>query len=295
MSSTDSAPDQRLQKGAPATLRAVLVDQDGETDQSIDSGVTVTVTRLDGTTLVSAQSATCTDGVATYALTAAQTGAGLDVLTAEWTHNSVVRATTVHEVVGRHWFSLTDLRSVHGVDRALGQGFEEQTTQALIDARNWIETLIERATGVAWVPRTALHAVTGVGNTFLLRPRIRTIRSITIDDVAQTVADWYGDDVGLLRRVDGARFGTSNVGGMSVRIDHGYDAPPRPLVEAALIAAADNVKDRISTLGRRLTGQSGESGTISYARIDEEHLTGIPHVDAIINAPTYNHRIPGMA
>jgi hypothetical protein len=80
------------------------------------------------------------------------------------------------------------------------------------------------------------------------------------------------------------------VNGAVVRYDYGADAPPRPLLDAALEAAADRVTSRASTLGNRLTGTSGQFGTISYASIDPKRPTGIPTVDVQIR----KHRRPRL-
>ena len=295
MIALDRAADQRILKGAPATLTAVLPDADGEADQTVDSGVTVTVTRIDGTALATAQAATTTlNGVATYTLTASQTGAGLDWLTATWTTGGTVRATTVHEIVGRHWFAPSRLRDVAGVSKALGSGVGDMTGQALIDARTWIESLIEHATGAAWVPRVQLDELDASGRDEVLLSRIwpRTLRSLTIDGTAQTVADFTLTDYGSVRRDSSGPILSANARGFVALYDHGADAPPSVLVEAAIEAAADRIKNRISTLGNRLTGISGEYGTISYSRIDRDNPTGIPAVDAVIRA--HDRRSPGV-
>lgn len=291
----DRTPDQRLLVGAPATLTATLYGSDGDVDDSLDSGVTVTVTRLDGTALVTGQSATCTDGVATYALTAAQTGAGLDLLTAQWTHNSVVRSTTVHEVVGRHWFAPRRLLDEPGVNKAVAALPGDVGVSALIAARTWAESLIEHATGVAWVPRTFLDSLDacGVDEVLLTQMYPRTLRTLTIDGTAETVADWTVTKHGGLRRDTGGSIWTSNALGLVARYDYGLDAPPAPLLDAAIEAAADYILSRTSRLGRRATGFDGQFGTISYATVDKDRPTGIPHVDAVIRA--HDRRIPGMA
>lgn len=296
MSLLDRIPDQRILKGAPATLRAVLVDQDGEADTTVDSGVTVTVTRLDGTVLVSAQPATVADGVATYALTAAQTGAGLDVLTAAWTHDSVVRVTTRHEVVGRFWFAPSALLSIKGVEQALQSTPGEGGTAGLVAARTWIESLIEQVTGVAWVPRVArdeLDVPDGSTVVRLRHMRPRSLVSVSIDGTAETLADWTVDEWGGLRRVDGGTFSTSDARGLVVQYEHGFDAPPPALREAAIVAAADRIKRRVSTIGDRATQLSNDGVVINLGRFDPQHPTGIPEVDAVILA--HDHTVPGMA
>ena len=299
MSMLDHVASQRIAKGAPATLSATITDADGEADSSVDSGVTVTVTRLDGTALATAQAATSTaDGVATYTLTAAQTGAGCDLLTAAWTVSSVVRATTYHEVVGRHWFAPSALRKITGVEKALSSGPGDLSAQRLLDARTWAEQLIEWATGVAWVPRAALDQLTvpyGADRVVLRHRRPRTLRSLTIDGTSQTVADWVLEPWGTLRHVNGNAIFSSTAQGVDVLYDHGYDAPPETLVRAAIQAAAFHLfaERTSSTSPRAVSFADGAGGTTQFARTDPDNPTGIPDIDAVIRS--FNHRVPGIA
>ena len=297
MSMLDHVPEQRILKGAPATLSTTLYDADGEIDYSLDSGVTVTITRLDGTALATAQAATCTDGAATYSLTAAQTGSTLDILTAAWTHNSVVRATTYHEIVGGHYFAPSRLLQMPGISKALTTGPGDQTSAALIAVRTWVETMIEWATGVAWVPRTALDYLDSCGGREILLRHVkpRTLTSITIDDVAATVSDYVADEWGTLRRADGGSLTSSKPREFVVRYSHGFDAPPADLVDAALVAAADRLfSERTSLISSRATSYTDGAGTVTnLARLDPDNPTGIREVDRAIRS--YNHRRPGIA
>lgn len=285
-------PDQRILKGAPATLRAALADQDGERDTTVTSGVTVTVTRLDGTVLADADAATVATGLATYDLTATQTGVGLDELTVEWTHGGTVRATTYVQVVGRHWFTPAQLRAVNGVSSAAAKVGDGDELAAIVAARTWAESLIEWATGAAWVPRCSLEQLEAcnVDEVVLGWPFARTLRSLTIDGVAQTASDWTLTEYGTIRRKLGGRFSATYARGFVVQYDHGTDQPPAPLAGACLEAAADLLLRAKGSPSSRLTGQSFETGTISYAGIDRRHPTGVPTVDAIIEL--YRQREP---
>lgn len=292
----DAVPDQRIAKGAPATLSASIGNADGDVDTSVSSGVTVTVTRLDGTVLVSAQSATAAAGVCTYALTAAQTGAGCDVLTAAWSQSGVVRATTYHEVVGRHWFAPTLLSDAEGVARALAREPGSGTAR-LLSARRWAEQTIEWATGVAWVPRVALDLSDGwVERSIILRHRRpRTLRALSFDGVAQTVSDWVLEPWGEVRHALHLPTYAYKARGVSVLYEHGYDAPPEPLIRAAVTAAAYHLfAERSSGVSpRAVSFADGSGGTTQFARTDPDNPTGLPDVDAVIRS--FSHRTPGIA
>lgn len=297
MSMLDHIAGQRIAKGAAATLTATITDADGEVDTSVTSGVTVTISRLDGTALATAQSATATAGVCTYDLTAAQTAAGCDLLTATWTKSSVVRAVTYHEVVGRHWFAPSALLGIDGVERALAKGPGDSSTQRLRDARTWAEQLIEWATDVSWVPRVALDYFDGEGQCELIlrHRRPRAVRAVTIDGTAQTVADYVVNENGTIEHLYDYPFIATQERGVSVLYDHGYDAPPEPLVRAALTAAAYHLfAERSSGVSPRATSfADGAGGTTQFARTDPDNPTGLPDVDAVIRS--YSHRTPGIA
>lgn len=279
-------------------MRVDIADQDGEIDEAVDDevDVTVTVSRLDGSVLLDDVAATVADpGQPTATLTSAQTGAGLDVLTAVWSVDGDVRASTVHEVVGRHWFAPSRLNGSPGVEKALANAKAVDPTRVLLDARTWIESLIEWSTGAAWVPRTELEQIyvpRPVDEVLLAWPFGRTLRSVSIDGVDEDVDDWVITRHGTLARAQSGCIVTYTRTGLAVRYDHGASAPTAPLLEAALIAAADRITSEISTLGNRLTGTSGEFGTISYASIDRDHPTGILAVDAQI--ALHDHRTPGV-
>ena len=299
MSMLDHIASQRIAKGAPGTLTATITDYDGEPDTGVDSGVTVTITRLDGTVLATAQNATTTaDGVVTYDLTAAQTAAGCDLLTAQWTVSSVVRATTYHEVVGRHWFPPSALLAIDGVGNALSKGPGDRTTQRLRDARLWAEQLIEWATGVSWVPRAALDyfsAEHGESELMLRHRRPRTVRAVTVDGVAVSVSDYVLEEYGVIEHKLDYPFISTQERGVTVLYDHGYDAPTEPLRRAAIQAAAYHLfGERTSSVSpRAVSFADGAGGTTQFARTDPDNPTGIPDIDAVIRA--HSHRTPGIA
>lgn len=295
--SIDTVASQRILVGSSAVLRVTLADQDGEL-AAASGTVTVDVTRLDGTTLKSGAAAQASTGqwagtgryeLAT-ALTAAETGAGLDMLTCQWSDGDDIVATTMAEIVGGFYFSPSELAGANGVSRA-----SDGTTarEMYLQLRQAVEDQIEWSTGVAWVPRTALRRFDPGTRELPLSPKVRTVRSVTIDGVAQSVAD-YVVDGGWLVHKSGRVFSGSNMGGVAVRFDHGYDRPPERLRRAAIEAARHLLfGERSSNIDPRAISFSNEWGSTTFARTTLDRPFGLPEVDGVISA--FSHRSPGMA
>ena len=274
--------DQRILAGSAATLEFALLDQDGEPDAS--GTVTVGVTRGDGSVLVAAGTATALVGqMRTVALTRAQT-APLDRLTASWSIGSDVVGTTVVDVVGRHWFPLPALRSragLHGVAQ-----------EDLIDARDGFADLADRVTGVAWVPRWWSETFEHRGGNVIVPewPQVRRLVSVTVGGAPQTLTDWRLDAAGgVIVTPSALAYDTTIV----LTYEHGYDAPPEPLVKAALRAAEWSLLGDTSSVSPRTMSFSNDAGSFRYAVASEKYPTGLPEVDAVL--ATFDHRMPGIA
>lgn len=277
-------------RGVPATLRATLVDETGE--PATPAGpVHVTVTRWDGTAVVSAATATIgTHGVVTTPLTAAQT-ATLDLLTAAWTDQaSGSTLSTLAEVVGGFYFTVGEARLMHGLEDG-----GKVTTARLLEVRRQVEEEIEDYCGFAWVPRFSVFTLSGRGTRRLALPSgaVRSVRSVSLYGTAVSsglLANIQAGPEGVLDWTTGAVFpiGDRNV---VVAVEHGLDGPTQSLKEAALIRTADRVQTRGSGVSSRATQQAvAEGGTINLATPGMYNwLTAVPDVDAIIRryrAPT---------
>lgn len=271
--------DQRILVGPTSTLRATITDQEGEADASVDANVTVSITRLDGTAVVSDVAASCTNGEATYSL-AAQTS--LDYLTCVWKVSGVERARTYVDVARRYYFSLTRLGQEDGVSTALAAGSGDHTNSKLAEARLYAESLVESVTGVAWVPRASRDTLDAYDLPFvrLNWPMPYNLRSLTIDGSAQTTTDYVLDESGKLRLTSGGVISCYTPQGVDVLYDHGFKAPRQDVIDIALTIAAHYLFDeRTSTLSMRATQTTSEVGIINLGRIDRDHPTGIPKID----------------
>jgi len=148
----------RILQNTPGTISQEW-HEDGDL---VDPGpVTVTVTRADGTELVSGASASGTGAAArTYNLTQAHTLL-LDVLTVTWVSGTKGTLTSVVEVVGGFLFSISELRAMLP---------DTKTAQAITDdqikqARIFAEQALEDEADVAFVPRYYRETFSGTGVT----------------------------------------------------------------------------------------------------------------------------------
>jgi hypothetical protein len=253
---------------------AMTFDVDGTATDPSPASATITVTRDDGTVLASGVSATRT-GVGTFSYPLTQTTL-LDTLTVDWT-SSLGTVSTLVEVVGGFLFSIAQARALKPLD-ATGT----YTTAKLLEARTMVETALEDACGVAFVPRYARGLFSGSGrSTLLLPPRTRTVRSVGLDGaaVAQTGLDtmlvlptgelyypsWWGQ-------------GFANY---EIAYEHGYDYPPPRVSQAALLWCKNFlVKGPIDD---RTTSVVSEDGTFALSTPGMRGaMVGIPEVDAVI-------------
>jgi hypothetical protein len=254
---------------------AVQYDVDGVATDPTPDTATVTVTRADGAVLVDDQNASDgDDGLFTYTIPA-EDNDRLDTLTAAWT-SALGTVTTVTEIVGGFIFSLSELQDHLTANRVTGT----YTAAQKIAVRTIVETKLEKACGQAFVPRYTRTTVSGTGTSnLLLAPRTTAIRSVTIDDVAQTVEDeTYDATTGLVYWPTVWTAGTSNI---VVGFEHGHPYPPEDIKQAALtwaksLLVAGPIDDRTTSL-------STEDGTFSLSTPGiRGSVSGIPAVDQAI-------------
>jgi hypothetical protein len=264
-------------------LRVTLQGQDGD---AVDASGTLTcsITRADGTSVVTDRATTNTTGVGTYTCTLTTAEAlTLDVLTATWRIAGVTRATTHHRVVGGFLFSVAEL-----AQRAGMQEFDNATLRV---ERDRVTDLIEMNTGVSWCPtydydetEERSHRCRAV-----TRRPLRVLRSMSIDGVAQSLTAMKLYPASGIIDV-----GYSFCGLMAIGVEHGFDQPTADLKDAALTAAADRLLREYSSIGVRTRSMSNEMGvTQQFSYAGDGHPTGIDEVDAVINA--HDHRDSAFA
>lgn len=244
----------------------------------VDPGtVTIGVTRDDGTVVVAPGTATAGAGAAarTFNLTTAYTSL-LDRLTATWTTSLQGVDETTHEIVGDFLFTIAQARALSALSNAT-----TYPAAAIAEARTYVESELEHACGVAFVPRYGKVTLSGNGRyTLLLPPRATAVRSVTLDGVAVSTTDMRVMASGELYNPAGWTAGYANY---VVAYEHGYsDGPERMAANRAALTWAKHelVKGPIDD---RTTAFSTEDGTFSMSTPGiRGAITGIPAVDAFI-------------
>lgn len=264
----------------PAELSVSFYD--GET--VVDPGtVTVTITRADGTVLVTDAA---TDGSGanprTYDL-AAQSD--LDLLTAVWSGDDGRKRTTFVEIVGAFIVELADIRA--GLNLT-DQG--KYPTYMLENAREWFTDLVTDFCGFSPVPRLAHAVIDGTGTTRARLTRshtyVRRLRYATIDGVAvdaDTLAAWELSEGFLDTGFIGSLL-TSGRGTVALGYEHGLDAAPADMQRAALTATRWRIlTDKNQGIPDRVVSMTNDvGGTVQYARANKRYPTGIDDVDATL-------------
>lgn len=159
-------------------------------------------------------------------------------------------------------------------------------------AADWAEGIIERATGTSFVARTVTAEIHdgGVYGIVLRKPFVLSVTSASESGVA--VTDTLTAIGGVLQRygsgASSPTMWTSGSGNVSVTYQAGRTAtPPADIAQAAMQAT----RYRLVTfyggnagLTDRTTSISNETGTTSLAIAGPDAPTGLPEVDATINA-----------
>lgn len=173
-----------------------------------------------------------------------------------------------------HYFTLAELRAE--------QDIVPYGDSAIEPNRELAEQVIERACGVAFIPRRRIEVSTigASGRIYLLQPKVRVIEAVNDGN------DWTSEQVlalaGSLRGVQWAP-GTQ----VTVTYTHGYDAPPLRIRRAAMLAT--RVWTTKGPVDDRATQIATDGATINLATPGVlGSVTGIPEVDAAI--AQHDHR-----
>jgi hypothetical protein len=182
---------ERILRGIETTVYATFGTDGTPTNPSPDSA-TVTITRDDGTVLVTDDpTADAGTGVFSYTFTTAQ-AASLDLFDVAWTATFNGSPQTIHtyvEVVGGFLFTEAEARAVKPLDDT-----NKYTDAEIIAGRTLAEAALEDACGLSFVPRYFREKVDGlgVGDVLLTKPRPLTITAATVDGTALS-ADQLAD------------------------------------------------------------------------------------------------------
>lgn len=294
------AHDQRIVRGATATLSWQPYDGDGE-PAAPAGAVTVGVDQADGTELVAAGTATAGTGSDphTYQLAAANNTV-LTELHATWTDTGdSSTATTVIAVVGAPYFSVAYARAkVPELSDTV-----KYPTATIVAARAAAETDIEEITQVAFVPQFRRATFDGPGQASLLLPTpvVRRVRSvIELDDDGTVAHTWTADQLAGIAVTDTGRIvhrggivfpaGDQN---LVVEWEHGHTLPPPDVRAAALTLVRERLNRPRSAIPDRATRfQITDGGTYALATAGRRS-TGNPDVDAVLARHSLD--TPGIA
>jgi hypothetical protein len=264
---------ERVLQLTPATLS----QQWYEDGSAVDPGsVTVTVTGADGTAVASGAASGTGTAARTYNLTTTHT-ALLDRLTVTWASTLKGTQTSYVEVVGGFLFSIADFR-------ALGTGYANTTnypTATVVDMRTTVEQALEDACGVAFVPRYELETLNGVTGGLLpvKWAKVRAIRTVTVDTVAGTVADYVALREGMIY---GSAYWSAGYGNVTVGYEHGHSTPPMRIKRAALILAKRWITP--GSADDRAINVSNETGTYALFQAGVRgHQFDVPEVQAAVD------------
>jgi len=247
---------ERILQGTAATISTTYYTGPDIADPGT---VTVTITRADGTPVVTGAATTGTGAAPrTFALTPAQT-ATLDRLTATWHSVGLGDAVTRTEVVGGFLFTTAQLRALLPDETAYPD-------DKLREARIYAETELERALGYALVPRFGLLSkYVRRAWRMRLRPELRVIRSVTIGGTAlsqASIANMWLEPGGWLSGYYWF------VGQVVVAYEHGLDADNELSAganRAALNVALEYLGATVDDIDPRATRLITDDGTIELA------------------------------
>ena len=268
----------RIEQYATELLSKTWTDR--ATGSLVDPGtVTVTITRWDGTSVVSG-AATSGSGAAARTYNLTQTSL-LDRLTAVWTSSTQPQKTDYIEIVGGFLFDIGELT-------ALKPANATWTTDQKIAMRLSVEQALEDACEVAFVPRYTRETIVGDGTSglWLRWPKLRTVRSAQATYNGTTTTLTASDLLALTWNGYGGVYGYTWTAGYpwTVGYEHGFDKPPERVKRAALMLARSwlvngPIDDRAATFNAGADG-----GTYSLVVPGRNgSIFGLPEIDQVVN------------
>ncbi len=277
--------DQRILVGTTATLSWQAVDGDGE---PADPGVTtVSVVSGAGTAIVTDQP---TDGTntepRTYDLAAADNQT-LDLLDVSWKDASSNVVSTIVDVVGGYFFSISEARAMEGslVDTT------SYPDADLIGARWEVESRFEQIVGLAMVPRYRKATVVGTSrsNLVVTDSHIRSVRSVRFYNDRDNYTILPDSSLARItfdpeRAVLCYPSGWYSTGTVVVEYEHGLDTLPRVLKRHAITYLRHLLNQNRSGIPDRAERYQAVEGGTYFLSMPGPDRTGIPEVDAALQA-----------
>lgn len=180
--------------------------------------------------------------------------------------------------------------------------YDRFSNERLDAAHDWIVAIIERECETSFIPRQVTVRLNGSGREGLdlLTPYIQSIQSVSVDNLALSTleVDSMNWQDGYLYQSSGAYWPFTSRGNVTVTYTTGFSVePPGDLKEAALRGARHWLltMDGWSGIDERTTSLTSDYGTTTVIVADDKHPTGLPFVDATINAWARRVRVPKVA
>ncbi len=304
MSAIPTAQLDRVLLGEAASLTLAPVDRDG-TAVVCKTSVAVKIEDGAGETVVAAGVGSLSVDGKTFSYTLDPTKlTAYDTYVLTWTSYvgtpAVARSwQTTLDVCGGHLFTIAEFK-------ARGRRLDELTAAQIRAVRVVAEDRLEEECGVAFVPRGGRAAVT-VGTwrdeTRLILPHValRELYAVTVDDgdtateltEAEVATLTVGDKqvgAGIVFCADADLWDEGDV--VTLHYAHGYDRPPAPVTNAALLLAGEYATPDVA-LPPRATSLSTDLGVFRVSVAGRERPTGLPEVDRVIER--YGRTRPAVA
>lgn len=258
-----------------------VVNEETPTDAS--GTVTVTVKRLDGTSVTSGPATSAGNGRYTFTL---PPQANVDTLTVDWSGTVAGQPVTerdVIEIVGGFLFDLVRARD------ELGLKLETWPTSKLAPKRLVVEDEAEGIAGIAFAPRFSRRLLDGTGTVELPTPDImlRTVRAVKVADGPAgpfTVLD-TGALAAIAALPEGVLIRDSDVWpaghrNIIVEYEHGVDYPPAEVTEQAILRLRTVLSAKKTAIpDRAISWTVQEGGVYRFAQAGQRS-TGFPDIDA---------------
>lgn len=275
------------------TTRLVVgtVGIDEETLADATAGVSMSVTRADGTELASISAASPTE-----------VGSGLYNLdfdaTVHLTRTDVLDCTLTYEVagaarredfqvrvVGGRFFDLRSLRGMQGIGNTT-----QFDTADLAAARDIAEEFVEDFTAQAWVPRSDVYELDAMTTGYFLPYRpVRSLVRLLVDGTAVDASGATVNQSGALTLPDTSSRASETV---LVEFEHGEATPPADLAQAAMRLARHILFSGDSSIPDRARMMVTDWGTFALDIASEEKPTGLPEVDSVLRRYRFARSVP---
>jgi hypothetical protein len=259
-----------------------------ETPTDATGPVTVTVARLDGTTVTSGTATHGAAGSGTYTFDLPAQPAP-DILTVRWTGTvagASVTVTDAAEIVGGFIYETADLRNRYKLDAT------KYPAQLLAERRIQVEQDIEAIIGHALVPRFARVRVDGSSRDAMLVSNergpllyLRSIRAASIAGTALVGSDLTGlitSDSGVVYRPS---YTTWPLGRRNtiLEVEYGLDYPPEPVRAVAMEHARNILGQVTSHIPDRAISYTIQDGGVYRLAVPAADTTGVPAIDSVLH------------